>query len=102
MNILIENEFGEEGQDFYIADSIGRKGKEEREVLLKEMGLGGEMTEEDGLAMLVDLGATWNMMRKWMGYVFCYSNYECIPTGMAIPAEDDCRSRLKRTLMAKL
>ena len=55
---------GPGGQNYYIAEVIRRKGKKEREVLLCEMGLGGEMTEEEGIAMMVDLGATWNMIRK--------------------------------------
>ena len=59
-----ENQFGKEDEKYFITETIRRKGKEEREDLLTEMGLGGEMTEQDGLAMLVDLGATWCMFRK--------------------------------------
>ena len=45
------------------------KGRKEREDILREMGLSGEMTEEDGLVMLVDLGITWNMFRRLKKYV---------------------------------
>ena len=65
MTLVIENQFGVEGQDYVISELIRRKGQEERAELLKQMGLGGEMTEEDGLAMIVDLGTTWNMFRRW-------------------------------------
>ena len=65
VTLVIENQFGVEGQDYVISELIRRKGQEERAELLKQMGLGGEMTEEDGLAMIVDLGTTWNMFRRW-------------------------------------
>jgi hypothetical protein len=68
----IQHNFGENGDDYFIAEIIRLKGKEEREVLLKEMGLGGEMTKQEGLAMLVDLGTTWNMFRKLKKYVSFY------------------------------
>ena len=38
--------------------------REEKEKRSHEMGIGGEMDEEDSLALMIDLGATWNMMRK--------------------------------------
>ena len=60
----IEQQFGKDGEKYFITETIRRKGKEEREDLLAEMGLGGEMTEQEGLAMLVDLGTTWTMFRK--------------------------------------
>ena len=62
---LAKDQLGEDGPDFYIAEEIRRKGKEEREVLLVEMGLKDEMTVEEGLAMLVDLGMTWNLFRNF-------------------------------------
>ena len=65
VTLVNENQFGVEGQDYVISELIRRKGQEERAELLKQMGLGGEMTEEDGLAMIVDLGTTWNMFRRW-------------------------------------
>ena len=57
-------QFGDNGDDYFIAEIIRRKGKEEREQLLHDMGLTGQMTEEQGLAMMVDMSATWNLMRK--------------------------------------
>ena len=66
VNNIIETQFGEGGEDYFIAETIRRKGEEERAQLLKEMGLGGgEMTEEDGLALIVDMGLTWNEFRRW-------------------------------------
>ena len=62
---LAKDQLGEDGPNFYIAEEIRRKGKEEREVLLVEMGLADEMTVEEGLAMLVDMGLTWNLFRKY-------------------------------------
>ena len=66
---MIESQFGEDGEDFFVADVIRRKGRKDREKILHEMGLGGEMTEEQGLAMMVDLGTTWSMFRKLKRYV---------------------------------
>ena len=69
VNNVIETQFGDDGQDYYIAETIRRKKKEERAKLLHEMGLGGEMTTEDGLALIVDMGITWNQFRRWKQYV---------------------------------
>ena len=55
---IINRQFGLDGEDYLIGEMIRRKGKEERADLLQSMGLRGEMSEEEGLAMMVDLGAT--------------------------------------------
>ena len=65
---VIESQFGADGEDYYVAEVIRRKGRKEREKILHEMGLAGEMTEQEGLAMLVDIGSTWNMFRKLKRY----------------------------------
>ena len=62
---VVHQEFGSGGEDFMIGELIRKKGQEERAELLREMGLTQEMSEEDGLAMLVDLGSTWSAFRKW-------------------------------------
>ena len=63
-SVVLTRQFGSDGEDYYIWEVIRRKDREEREKLLHEMGLGGQMDEQQGLAMMIDLGATWNMMRK--------------------------------------
>ncbi len=63
-NEFIMQTLGEDGENYMIAENIARKNKEERENLLKEMGLQGEMNEEEGLAMILDLNATWTSFRK--------------------------------------
>ena len=60
---VIEVEYGPNGEDYAVADIVRRKGKEDRAVLLNEMGLGAEISEEEGMAMFVDLGITWNKFR---------------------------------------
>ena len=62
---IIEMQYGEGREGFYIADAIRKNGKEEREQLLKEMGLTCEIATEEGIAMMVDTGATWTLLRKW-------------------------------------
>ena len=61
---MAEDQLGEDGTDFFITEEIRRKGKEAREDLLVEMGLAGEMSTEEGLAMFVDMRLTFNSMRK--------------------------------------
>ena len=60
----ITTQLGDDGENYVVLEYVRRQGKEEREKLLREMGLGGEMDEKDGLAMLVDLGMTYNLFRK--------------------------------------
>ena len=65
---VICTQFGKDGQDHYIAEVIRRKGKDDRAALLVEMGLGGEITVEEEIAMMVDMTAPWNMLRKLRKY----------------------------------
>ena len=62
---VVHQEIGPNGENFMMVETMKKKGREERLALLKDMGLSGEMSDEDGLAMLVDLGSTWNTFRKW-------------------------------------
>ena len=64
VRLTILQNFGENGVNIFIADAIRQKGKDERKQLLKDMGLAGEMTTEEGLAMFVDIKTTWTTMRK--------------------------------------
>ena len=57
--------YGKDGVRYYIAEEIRSKGKDEREKILTEMGLNKKkMSAKEGLAMFVDLGITWNLLRK--------------------------------------
>ena len=66
---VAENTIGKDGANFYITEEVRRKGKMEREELLVEMGLAGEMSTEEGIAMFVDMGLTWSSMRKFSRYI---------------------------------
>ena len=48
------------GQNHYIAEVIRRKEKDDRAALLVKMGEGGG----GEIVMMVDMGVTWNMLRK--------------------------------------
>ena len=44
---------------------LKRSTKADRESILSEIGLRGEMTDEEGLAMVADLNLTWYTYRAW-------------------------------------